>query len=138
MDALVKGGCRDLLSSWWWLLGSGDVAAATVGTTIGVDQIVVRAPSARAVIERDLVRLRIKTGLGGDMLLAPAVTRGARAREVCFPAGCWRDPQTGFTVHGPTSAAVPAPVTVLPFFFRCGTHPFATAVRTPLRMEPSQ
>lgn len=62
--------------------------------------------------------------LGDDVLVAPVVTEGATSRSVYFPRGCWRDPQTGLTEHGPRSAAVNAPLTQLPFFFRCGTTPF--------------
>ncbi len=62
--------------------------------------------------------------LGDDVLVAPVVTEGATSRSVYFPRGCWRDPQTGLTEHGPHSAVVNAPLTELPFFFRCGTTPF--------------
>jgi alpha-glucosidase len=62
--------------------------------------------------------------LGVDVLVAPVVTKGATARSVFFPPGCWRAP-SGATHHGPGSAQVPAPLTVLPYFTRCGTRPFA-------------
>jgi alpha-glucosidase (family GH31 glycosyl hydrolase) len=62
--------------------------------------------------------------LGDDVLVTPVVTEGATARSVYFPAGCWRDPQTGLTEHGPRAAVVAAPLARLPFFFRCGTKPF--------------
>ncbi len=62
--------------------------------------------------------------LGPDVLVAPVVERRARARQVYFPAGCWRDPETGLEVNGPLEAAVPAAKNQLPFFFRCGTAPF--------------
>jgi alpha-glucosidase (family GH31 glycosyl hydrolase) len=70
--------------------------------------------------------------LGPDVLVAPVVAAGATSRTVYFPAGCWRDPQTRLVVHGPRTASVPAPLTVLPYFFRCGTDPF----RTPRRPAP--
>jgi alpha-glucosidase (family GH31 glycosyl hydrolase) len=63
--------------------------------------------------------------LGGDVLVAPVVSPDASSRSVYFPAGCWRDPQTRVTEHGPRSASVNAPLTQLPYFVRCGTHPFA-------------
>ena len=62
--------------------------------------------------------------LGADILVAPVVTQGASSRNVYFPAGCWRDPETGLQERGPRSATVSAPPTRLPYFFRCGTDPF--------------
>ena len=62
--------------------------------------------------------------LGDDVLVAPVVTEGATSRSVYFPRGCWRDPQTRLTEHGPRTALVSAPLATLPFFFRCGTTPF--------------
>jgi alpha-glucosidase (family GH31 glycosyl hydrolase) len=67
--------------------------------------------------------------LGPDVLVAPVVTQGATARSVYFPHGCWREPNTGLVVHGPRTRSVRSPVTVLPYFFRCGTHPFASPSR---------
>ena len=63
--------------------------------------------------------------LGPDVLVAPVVAQGATSRSVYFPRGCWREPGTGLVANGPRSTSVRAPLTVLPFFFRCGTHPFA-------------
>jgi alpha-glucosidase len=62
--------------------------------------------------------------LGDDVLVAPVVTEGATSRTVYFPAGCWRDPQTNAVRHGPLSAAINAPLARLPYFVRCGAHPF--------------
>jgi sulfoquinovosidase len=62
--------------------------------------------------------------LGDDVLVAPVVTEAATSRTVYFPAGCWRDPQTGVTEHGPSAAVVSAPLARLPYFFRCETRPF--------------
>lgn len=62
--------------------------------------------------------------LGEDVLVAPVVTEGATSASVYFPVGCWQDPQTGLTETGPKNAIVSAPLTNLPYFFRCGTHPF--------------
>ena len=61
--------------------------------------------------------------LGPDVLVAPVVIQGAGSRSVYFPAGCWRTSH-GATVRGPRSARVSAPLTVLPYFTRCGTRPF--------------
>jgi sulfoquinovosidase len=63
--------------------------------------------------------------LGDDVLVAPVVREGALNRRVYLPAGCWRDPQTGLVARGPRSALVRAPLARLPYFFRCGTRPFA-------------
>jgi hypothetical protein len=61
--------------------------------------------------------------LGPDVLVAPVVRRGARARTVYFPRGCWRSPATGRRYRGPRSARVRAPLGRLPFFLRCGQNP---------------
>ena len=60
--------------------------------------------------------------LGPDVLVAPVIERGANARDVYFPTGCWRA-ANGRTYGGARSARVAAPVTVLPYFIRCGTSP---------------
>lgn len=84
--------------------------------------------------------------LGPDVLVAPVVTQGAVSRSVTFPPGCWvpqgrhldgpasgsgatalghrRATVVGGAVHGPTVRTVAAPLDVLPYWFRCGTHPF--------------
>lgn len=62
--------------------------------------------------------------LGPHVLVAPVVEQGARSRSVFFPAGCWRDPETGQEEHGPASAVLAAKLQQLPFFFACGTQPF--------------
>ncbi len=61
--------------------------------------------------------------LGRDLLVAPVVDPGASSRSVYFPRGCWRAPRGGRTYRGPGSATVAAPLTRLPRFNRCGTHP---------------
>ncbi len=62
--------------------------------------------------------------LGGDVLVAPVVVEGATARDVWFPPGCWRDPETGAEYAGGAVRSVAAPLGKLPYFFRCGTAPF--------------
>jgi alpha-glucosidase (family GH31 glycosyl hydrolase) len=62
--------------------------------------------------------------LGPEVLVAPVVERGADSRTVYFPAGCWRDPETGVEEEGPTSAVIDAGLEQLPFFFACNTLPF--------------
>ncbi len=64
--------------------------------------------------------------LGTDVLVAPVVTQGATSRSLYVPPGCWA-PQGGTgggTLQGPGTVTVTAPLTVLPYWFRCGTHPF--------------
>jgi alpha-glucosidase (family GH31 glycosyl hydrolase) len=62
--------------------------------------------------------------LGADLLVAPVVDEGATSRSVYFPPGCWQFPGTGQRFRGPTSRVVQAPLNVLPYYFRCRTHPF--------------
>ena len=62
--------------------------------------------------------------LGPDVLVAPVVAKGATSREVYFPAGCWRDGETGREYPGGASQTVSAPLGSLPWFVRCGTQPF--------------
>ena len=75
--------------------------------------------------------------LGPDVLVAPVVQEGADGREVYFPAGCWRSPESGATYTGPGVARVAAGLDELPYFFRCGRTPFAAtapgAARLPRR-----
>ncbi|HSD77041.1 MAG TPA: hypothetical protein VLA98_06535, partial [Solirubrobacteraceae bacterium] len=62
--------------------------------------------------------------LGPDVLVAPVVTRGARARAVYLPRGCWRlHGRAGRTAGGRT-VEVRAPLGTLPWFARCGSRAF--------------
>jgi alpha-glucosidase (family GH31 glycosyl hydrolase) len=66
--------------------------------------------------------------LGEDVLVAPVVVEGATDREVSFPRGCWEHQAPGGkTYRGPAVGTVAAPLGQLPYFFRCGTRPFATS-----------
>lgn len=65
--------------------------------------------------------------LGPDVLVAPVVDEGARSRRVYLPRGCWVEPETGRRLSGPGSRRVAAPLGRLPYFFRCGTRPFAAS-----------
>ena len=69
--------------------------------------------------------------LGPDILVAPIVSEGAEARSVYFPSGCWEHPETGEARQGPGPAEFRAPLGRLPYFFRCGTNPFAQAASRP-------
>ena len=62
--------------------------------------------------------------LGNDVLVAPVVVQGATQRDVYFPQGCWRRPDSGEQFNGPAHQTVSAPLASLPYFFRCGTTPF--------------
>jgi sulfoquinovosidase len=66
--------------------------------------------------------------LGRDVLVAPVVEKGATTKRVALPAGCWADAATKRRSRGPGSVEVPAPPGVLPYFTRCGTHPFRKRV----------
>ncbi len=59
---------------------------------------------------------------GDDLLVAPVVARGARAREVLFPPGDWVDFFTGQLYQGQSerSVSVDAPLSKLPLFVRAG------------------
>ncbi len=63
--------------------------------------------------------------LGPDVLVAPIVTQGATSRSVYVPPGCWVRPDTGARYTGPISVTIPAALDQLPYFFHCGTRPFA-------------
>lgn len=55
--------------------------------------------------------------LGDDILVAPVVTPGTRARVVTFPAGQWQDEQ-GNLYEGRTTQTLPAPLEKLLWFTR--------------------
>jgi len=59
--------------------------------------------------------------LGGDLLAAPVLESGARARRVRFPPGEWHDFWSGETHHGPGVIVCPAPPDRLPLFVRGGS-----------------
>ena len=56
--------------------------------------------------------------------MAPVVEQGAQARDVYFPDGCWRSPESGIRVRGPATRTVEAALDRLPYFFACGARPF--------------
>jgi alpha-D-xyloside xylohydrolase len=57
---------------------------------------------------------------GDDLLVAPVVARGERARSVVFPPGEWLDWWTGAVHAGGVTATVDAPLGTLPLFLRRG------------------
>ena len=62
--------------------------------------------------------------LGPDLLVAPVVSEGATSRRVYFPSGCWKAGGASKRYGGRSSAEVAAPLSKLPYFERCGAHPF--------------
>ncbi|MFN8543156.1 MAG: glycoside hydrolase family 31 protein [Candidatus Binatia bacterium] len=61
--------------------------------------------------------------LGPDVLVAPVLAEGAVEREVRLPQGCWRLHGRGPTLRGGRTLTVPAPLTDLVWFVRCGRRP---------------
>lgn len=59
--------------------------------------------------------------LGDDLLVAPVVVRGARTRDVTFPAGEWLDWWTGERLAGGVTRSVAAPLETLPLYQRAGS-----------------
>ena len=55
--------------------------------------------------------------LGDEILVAPVLTKGARSRQVVFPAGKWQD-EKGKVFQGPSRREVDAPLERLPWFKR--------------------
>lgn len=59
---------------------------------------------------------------GDNLLVAPVITKGARARKVLFPAGKWINlDDDRLTYRGGTTATVKAPLDRLPLFVRAGS-----------------
>jgi sulfoquinovosidase len=94
--------------------------AARTGTPIA-RPLWLAAPGDRRAARQDQEWL-----LGPNVLVAPVVAQGARARTVYFPRGCWVSPGTGRRLSGGRSARVAAPLDTLLYFVRCGTEPFAS------------
>jgi alpha-D-xyloside xylohydrolase len=61
---------------------------------------------------------------GGDVLVAPVVTEGARERRVYLPAGdggtTWQDAWTGAEYQGGGWITAPAPLDTIPVYLRAG------------------
>ena len=55
---------------------------------------------------------------GSRYLVAPVLKPGARERTVYFPAGSWRNVDTGEILQGGGTRNVPAPLDVIPVFER--------------------
>ena len=61
--------------------------------------------------------------LGRDLLVAPAMAEGATSRLVRLPPGCWRLSGKDRRLKGARTIEARSPITVLPWFTRCGTRP---------------
>ena len=61
--------------------------------------------------------------LGPDLLVAPVLEDGARAREVWLPRGCWQLHGRGAAHRGRRTLTVSVPLAQLAWFARCGTRP---------------
>jgi alpha-D-xyloside xylohydrolase len=62
---------------------------------------------------------------GGDILVAPVVTEGARERDVYLPAGAdWRDAWTGAPAAGGQWVTAAAPLELIPVYVRGNVRPF--------------
>nr|HEX4313750.1 TIM-barrel domain-containing protein [Kofleriaceae bacterium] len=61
--------------------------------------------------------------LGSDVLVAPVIAAGATTRDVVLPPGDWVDTATGARVagDGATTTTVPAPIDVVPVWYRAGS-----------------
>ncbi|WP_168120307.1 glycoside hydrolase family 31 protein [Paenibacillus sp. HB172176] len=53
--------------------------------------------------------------LGSSILVAPAVRKGMRAREVAFPAGSWEG-DDGSVIEGPATVIIDVPLSRLPYY----------------------
>ena len=63
--------------------------------------------------------------LGPDVLVAPVVEQGAGHPDRLLPARLLADAPTARRYRGPRSARTCRPRSAqLPYFVRCGTHPF--------------
>ncbi|MEP6561040.1 MAG: glycoside hydrolase family 31 protein [Nakamurella sp.] len=55
--------------------------------------------------------------LGGDILVAPVLQRGATTRRVRFPPGCWIAPD-GTSYDGPAELTIPVSLSTIPWYRR--------------------
>jgi alpha-glucosidase (family GH31 glycosyl hydrolase) len=60
--------------------------------------------------------------LGSDLLVAPVLDEGARARRVYLPGGRWADAWRGEVYDGPTWIELPAPLEEAPVLIRDGAE----------------
>lgn len=80
-------------------------------------------PLLRAMIyqypdDKNCVDLKDQYMFGDEYLVAPVLEAGARSRRVYFPAGQWKNVDTGEIVTGGGTVEVPAPLEIIPVFQR--------------------
>jgi alpha-glucosidase (family GH31 glycosyl hydrolase) len=76
-------------------------------------------PLAYAYPDAGYEKIKDEFLLGADILVAPVLTKNARARTIVFPGGTWKG-DDGSTVTGPKTVEVPAPLERLPWYRRVG------------------
>jgi len=99
------------------ILGTGlepDLGAGGSGSPL-MRAMVVEYPEDEATFSIDDQFL-----CGPSLLVAPVLERGARSRQVYFPAGNWYDYLDNQVYQGPIRAEVAAPLDRLPIFIRAG------------------
>lgn len=99
-------------------LASRRIAAARQATVDGTPPI---RPMIWAAPERaEAAGIADQYLLGNDLLVAPVLAEGQRARDIWLPPGQWRDYWSGAVLPGGWLAAWPAALDVLPLFERVG------------------
>lgn len=74
-------------------------------------------PLAYAYPDAGYEKIKDEFLLGDEILVAPVLTKNARARTIVFPRGTWKG-DDGSTVVGPKTLDVPAPLDRLPWYRR--------------------
>jgi alpha-glucosidase (family GH31 glycosyl hydrolase) len=62
-------------------------------------------------------RIKDQFMLGSNILVAPVVVKGQRAREIVFPEGNWQG-DDGSTVNGPVTIKIEVPIDRLPWYIK--------------------
>ena len=76
-------------------------------------------PLAYAYPDAGYEKIKDEFLLGADILVAPVLTKNARARTVVFPRGTWKG-DDGSMVVGPKTEEIGAPLERLPYYRRVG------------------
>lgn len=76
---------------------------------------------------------------GPDLMVAPVLEEGARARSVYLPAGCrWIHAGTGRTYEGAQRVEVPAPLAEIPVFVPEHARDLLELLQSPLQFQPDR